>query len=848
MKLIRFLIACAFWAFAAHGNTQTTTSKKVIVKETLILTGDTLTDVIKTISNASTHFQTPTGKAVYNYIQSLGYLSSVSRTSRLSGSGTSGSPLDIAQNGATSGQVMKWNGTAWAPADEAGGAPSGTAGGDLTGTYPNPSVDALQGRPVDNAAPSTGQVMKWNGSAWAPGTDNSGGGGGTSNTWTIQTTAPTGVDTVKTWVNLSENDGTGIYATYRYIYGAWRKIGEYDRVQNAFSTKGARYIVITGQSNATPRVGQTSNPADTVPSRFSCIWNGQVNAWQRPMSASYFWMNGNQSLPNRGAWWGLILGQMAEREGYLTRIVYAGRGGQTISNWISPGGTQWDTLSARITASNIPRIDEVIWYQGETDGWTFRSQKQYSQDWFTVMAQLQALPQWRKNTRVFACQINTGLSLPAGETLWPGERPNGEMSNYVFNQFNTDRFDWTNVVRNDDGVVQGDSSHIDANSHVTLGRRLWNAIMGRAEWKPDADFGRFVANGDTVALNFSYSNYAVQRTATTNTVIQSLLGWQNGKTVSININPPSLSAKTIAPNGQMFCQNLLGDMVEIDTIWGRYAATGWLRNDTLLLSQCPANFKATVEYPLSLSPYFWLDASKETEYTANQQVDTLHDFSGNNRHFNAPLVNRGPTWKINAQGGKPSFKFSPTISDTTTAKWAVRSGTDMSFLHKDSATVFIIVKVADTAPPDGSFSGIFGGTVGSGQRGYSIYYDRAPSNNKITNLISNGSNLVVSNANSASNYYIGNFSMIGVTTDPENATASQRSRTYFGNLGPYASNTQSNALSVTNTNTFVIGRTNTGNHSFVGEICEVVAYNKVLSALQIASMKQYFSLKYNISL
>ncbi len=36
-------------------------------------------------------------------------------TARLSGNGTSGNPLDIAQNGAASGHVLRWNGTAWAP-------------------------------------------------------------------------------------------------------------------------------------------------------------------------------------------------------------------------------------------------------------------------------------------------------------------------------------------------------------------------------------------------------------------------------------------------------------------------------------------------------------------------------------------------------------------------------------------------------------------------------------------------------------------------------------------------------------------------------------------------------------
>jgi hypothetical protein len=56
--------------------------------------------------------------------------------------------------------------------------PNGSATGDLSGTYPAPSVAKLQGYSVSATSPSIGQILQWGGDSWLPAAVPNGGSGG----------------------------------------------------------------------------------------------------------------------------------------------------------------------------------------------------------------------------------------------------------------------------------------------------------------------------------------------------------------------------------------------------------------------------------------------------------------------------------------------------------------------------------------------------------------------------------------------------------------------------------------------------------------------------------------------
>ncbi len=123
MKNIFFFFALLFTAHSATAQTSSLVKTYIRAEETLrvgTVSSQAVTGFNTTIPSVATNDKLPTTKAVKDYVNA------------------SFVPL------------------------------GGTASGDLSGTWPSPTVDGLQGVAVSATSPATNQVLKYNGTAWAP--------------------------------------------------------------------------------------------------------------------------------------------------------------------------------------------------------------------------------------------------------------------------------------------------------------------------------------------------------------------------------------------------------------------------------------------------------------------------------------------------------------------------------------------------------------------------------------------------------------------------------------------------------------------------------------------------------
>lgn len=138
--------------------------------------------------------------------------------------------------------------------DISGLPPSGAAGGDLSGTYPNPAVVKIQGVPIDATAPSLNQALVFDGTEWSP------------TTVSTTPTGPAGGDLTGTYPNptlVSTAVTPGSYPSTGQI--STFTVDGKGRITNASSTTDGSNLTSLNASNISTGTVNVSRLPTSIP-------------------------------------------------------------------------------------------------------------------------------------------------------------------------------------------------------------------------------------------------------------------------------------------------------------------------------------------------------------------------------------------------------------------------------------------------------------------------------------------------------------------------------------------------------------------------------------------------------
>ena len=159
--------------------------------------------------------------------------------SGITGDGTSSTPFQLDDLGATTGQVIKWNGSAWIAANDSFNVIP-ALGGDLSGTLSSANVIRIRNTPVSTITPTLNQILKFDGTEYVPSVDTF--------RWALK--APNGSLSAPSY-SFDQSQGSGLYAAQgtiprMFIIGA----------SSTSSTRGTG-INLTAGSNSSTGIGGT---------------------------------------------------------------------------------------------------------------------------------------------------------------------------------------------------------------------------------------------------------------------------------------------------------------------------------------------------------------------------------------------------------------------------------------------------------------------------------------------------------------------------------------------------------------------------------------------------------------
>jgi hypothetical protein len=231
---------------------------------------------------------------------------------------------------------------------------------------------------------------------------------------------------------------------------------------------------------------------------------------------------------------------------------------------------------------------------------------------------------------------------------------------------------------------------------------------------------------------------------------------------------------------------------------------------------------------------------------AGGAVARWEDKSGNARHATQATSGRRPNRQDNAQGGRRVLRFDGTYNAPTSERMIIpSSGAMFNFLHSGTGTVFAVASYASTL----FFQTILNNSQTAGGNGYvlSAYHDLGVSVDRTARSFAGPGAATYDTVSTGGVYPAGVFRVLTNTIDATNATAASRSRLYINGALNSGVNTLTGNTSGNSFTDMIIGASENGGYSWIGDIGEILVYNSALSDADRSAVESYLMSKWGIS-
>lgn len=233
---------------------------------------------------------------------------------------------------------------------------------------------------------------------------------------------------------------------------------------------------------------------------------------------------------------------------------------------------------------------------------------------------------------------------------------------------------------------------------------------------------------------------------------------------------------------------------------------------------------------------------------AGGAVGRWEDKSGLSRHATQATVGRRPNRQDNVQASRRALRFDGSYNATTAERMVISSSNSLfNFLHSGTGTVFAVASYVSTR----QLQIIVGNSQTAAGNGYTLAANHDPGTYSWDSTIRTFAGAGVATYDTVSTngaYPAGVFKLITNKIAATSGTAASRSRLYIN--GVLNAGVNANAGAATSGNSFtdmIIGASENGGFSFLGDIAEIIIYDTALSDTDRAAVENYLISKWGIS-